>query len=177
MSSGSSTGETGRRSFMGVVAMAGGAAIAVLLAVPGVGYVLDPLLRSMPRLKGWRRVASLASIPTDEPMAVVIEGEQRDAWTRHPRTKLGTVYLMRAGEGVKALSGECPHLGCTIRYDPGQRRYGCPCHRSYFTLEGLQTTGPSPRPMDELETRVRNGQVEVKFVRYRTGTPRRQEIG
>jgi menaquinol-cytochrome c reductase iron-sulfur subunit len=178
MTSPPATGETtSRRGFMGVVVAASALAIGALLAVPGVGYVLDPLLRAVPRLRGWRRVAALASVPRDAPLAVTIEGEQRDAWTRSPRTKLGTVYLRRVEDRVVALSGECPHLGCTIRFDPGHARFGCPCHRSNFTLEGRQTTGPSPRPMDELETRVVNGQVEVRFVRYRTGTPERQEIG
>ena len=36
---------------------------------------------------------------------------------------------------------------------------------------------PSPRPMDPLEVRVRDGSVEVRWVRYRLGVAQRVAEG
>jgi Rieske Fe-S protein len=171
---------TGRRGFMGAMVALGSAAIGVALAVPGVGYVLDPILRRTGSGgRGWRRVADLGAVPADVPVAVPIIGEQRDAWTRHPRSKLGTVYLRRKGDReVLALTAECPHLGCSVGFDTERARFQCPCHESAFDLEGRKLGGPSPRGMDELEARVSaDGKVEVRFVRYRTQKSDKVEIG
>ena len=171
---------TGRRGFMGAMVVLGSAAIAGILAVPGVGYVLDPILRRTGSgSRGWRRVGDLASVPGDAPVAIPIIGELRDAWTRSPRQKLGTVYLRRKDDRtVLALTAECPHLGCSIGFDRTRNRFQCPCHESAFDLEGRKLAGPSPRAMDELESRVTaDGKVEVRFVRYRTQKSDKVEMG
>jgi hypothetical protein len=38
-------------------------------------------------------------------------------------------------------------------------------------------TGPSPRALDELATRVEDGFVLVEFRRFRQGTPGKEPIG
>jgi Rieske Fe-S protein len=170
---------TGRRGFMGAMVALGSAVIAGVLAVPGVGYVLDPLLRRTGSTgRGWRRLGDVASVPTESPVAIPIVGEVRDAWTRYPQQKLGTVYLRRKDDRtVLALTAECPHLGCSIGFDQTRNRFQCPCHESAFDLEGRKLGGPAPRGMDQLETRVTaNGKVEVRFVRFRTQKSDRVEI-
>jgi hypothetical protein len=43
-------------------------------------------------------------------------------------------------------------------------------------MDGEVLGGPAPRGMDELETRVDNGHVEVRFVRFRAQIKERIEI-
>ena len=57
--------------------------------------------------------------------------------------------------GVLALWTKCPHLGCTVPWNPGFNFLGrkgwfrCPCHNSTYTKEGgVLVFGPAPRPMD-----------------------------
>jgi len=57
--------------------------------------------------------------------------------------------------GLIALYRKCPHLGCTVPYNPDftfEGRKGwfrCPCHNSTYTKEGgVIVFGPAPRPMD-----------------------------
>jgi Rieske Fe-S protein len=76
-----------------------------------------------------------------------------------------------------ALNAECPHLGCKVGYDKAQKAFACPCHESSFTQEGERLGGPAPRSLDPLEARVVDGQVEVRFVRYRAQVKERVEIG
>ena len=101
-------------------------------------------------------------------------GIEVDAWSVTPARRVGAVWLLREGAGgdtVKALSAVCPHLGCLI-----ERRgdgFNCPCHVSAFARDGRALDGPSPRAMDPIEVRVRDGAVQVKWVRYRLGVSER----
>src|SRR5262245_48259304 len=82
-----------RRDFFTWLVVAGSAAIGAVLAIPGASYVLDPVLRSGGKKGRWIRVAELASLSKEHPIAAPVVGEQVDAWTKAPSVKLGTVWL------------------------------------------------------------------------------------
>lgn len=166
-----------RRTFLGLLTMAGSAVIGLIVAVPGASYVIDPLLRASGKKGRWVRLGDLASFGDEHPVAVPVEGDQTDAWTRSDKVRLGTVWIRKKGDKVVALSAECPHLGCKVGYDRAQKGFACPCHESAFTQEGELKGGPAPRSLDALETRVVEGQVEVRFVRFRAQVKERVEIG
>jgi menaquinol-cytochrome c reductase iron-sulfur subunit len=165
-----------RRSFLSLLVAAGSALIGVIVAKPGAAYVLDPLLRGGGKKGRWVRVAKLDSL-SDQPIAVPVVGEQVDAWTRQDAVRLGMVWLRKKGDQVVALNAECPHLGCRVGYLKDQKRFGCPCHDSSFSEDGQRLGGPAPRSMDPLEVRVKDGAVEVQFIRYRAQTKERIAIG
>ena len=167
-----------RRAFLTWVTAAGSAVIGAILLVPGSQYVLDPVLRASGKKGRFIRVAELASLSKEHPVSVPVIGEQVDAWTKAPATRLGTVWLrVLPDDQVSAWNAECPHLGCKVGYRAEQGHFGCPCHDSSFSLDGQVTGGPAPRAMDPLEARVRDGHVEVRFVRFRAQTKERIELG
>jgi cytochrome b6-f complex iron-sulfur subunit/menaquinol-cytochrome c reductase iron-sulfur subunit len=148
------------------------------LAVPGLGYILDPLLRGAGQQGRWIRVADLKSVGREHPVAVPVVGEQVDAWTKASAVRLGTVWLRVVGQDrVDALNAECPHLGCKVSYEAEKNCFTCRCHDSTFALDGAVQDGPAPRGMDPIETRVQDGQIEVQFKRYRTQIKERVQIG
>jgi len=155
----------------------GGAAVGLVLAVPGAAYVIDPLMRGAAKKGRWVKLASLQSLGEDHPVAVPVVGQQVDAWTKADNVRLGMVWLRKKGDKVTALNAECPHLGCKVGYDAERKRFACPCHESAFSEEGARLAGPSPRALDPLETRVVDGQVEVRFVRFRAQVEERVEVG
>jgi menaquinol-cytochrome c reductase iron-sulfur subunit len=168
----------GRRDFFTLVGAAGSAAIGALLAVPGASYLLDPLLRGGSEKGRWIRVADFASLSKERPVSAPVVGELVDAWTKASNVRLGTVWLKVTGDDqVSAWNAECPHLGCKVSFDAEKTRFGCPCHDSFFSLDGKVQGGPAPRPMDTLDARVKDGHVEVRFVRFRAQTKERIEIG
>jgi len=171
-------GTKGRRDFFTWILGVGSAAIGALLAVPGASYVLDPVLRGSSKKGRWIRVAELSSLSKEHPVTAPVVGEQVDAWTKSPDVRLGTVWLRVVNDDkVVAYNAECPHLGCKIGFDQSKAKFGCPCHDSSFGLDGAVLGGPAPRGMDELETRVENGHVEVRYVRFRAQIKERIEVG
>jgi menaquinol-cytochrome c reductase iron-sulfur subunit len=78
------------------------------------------------------------------------------------------VYVVPNGSGsLKVLSSVCPHLGCAVRWIDKQDRFICPCHGGTFTKSGERVSGPPLRAMDELESKVENGVLKVRFQYFR----------
>lgn len=63
------------------------------------------------------------------------------AIVRSGLTKLA-LYKNDAGQ-VTRLSAVCPHMGCIVRWNPGERTWDCPCHGSRFSCEGKVSHGPA----------------------------------
>lgn len=75
----------------------------------------------------------------------------------------------QGGPGLLALWWKCPHLGCTVPWQPafvwpdpstGALKSGwfrCPCHGSTYTDAGVRVYGPAPRSMDTMEITVSGG--------------------
>jgi cytochrome b6-f complex iron-sulfur subunit/menaquinol-cytochrome c reductase iron-sulfur subunit len=152
--------------------LGGGALYAGGLAVPAYRFMSTE--GSGPSGERWFRLAKLSSLAEGKPTRVRIVGEHKDAFTVARGQILGSVWLTRKGDEVRALSAICPHLGCAI--DMGKSdKFSCPCHTSSFTLEGVPEEGPSPRPMDELTARVTDGHVEVDFRNFKLGVKEKVE--
>lgn len=77
----------------------------------------------------------------------------------------GVDVLIAVREGrVLALLDRCTHRGCSLA--AGELADGtvvCPCHGSAFRLEdGTVERGPATEPQQPLDTRLRDGAVEVR---------------
>jgi menaquinol-cytochrome c reductase iron-sulfur subunit len=168
-----------RRGFLKRITGWLGAALGAVVAVPGLGFLAAPLGRETVRGgKGPLRVAKLAELTAGKPLRCDVRGELIDAWSRVPDVKLGSCWLVKseAGGGLRAFSTVCPHLGCGVDWNEEQRRFVCPCHDSFFSLEGKVITGPAPRDLDELEVLSDAAEVKVVYRRFRVGTPKKVEV-
>ena len=166
-----------RRGALRVLVAVGSLAYAGLVAVPALRFAAST---STPGGSGggrarWIRLGRLADLPPGEPRRFQVVGDERDAFTITRDQTLGSVWLVREGDKVRALSATCPHLGCSIDLGPDKKSFACPCHTSHFAIGGKAESGPSPRDMDPLEARVVDGYVEVDFRRFRIGVAERKE--
>lgn len=166
-----STPAKGRRALI-MAAAAGTCAIAAGAGGPAAALVLAPL-RAGGSSGRWVKTLKVDQLKDNEPKRVAIVSDRRDAWTVEKNVELGSVWLVKHGDKVLALSAVCPHLGCSINATEGA--FACPCHTSAFDADGKRKSGPSPRDMDVLETKIEDGVVAVDFRRFRIGVAEKVE--
>ena len=167
---------TNRRGALKALAVASGAIYTGALIVPAA-RMLAPSSSGGTGKARWIRVGRLADVKPGEPKRVVVIADEKDAYTITRDQLLGSLWLVRKGDQVTAMSAVCPHLGCSIDINADKQSYFCPCHTSKFSLAGEAVSGPSPRGMDPLDVRIVDGFVEVDFRRYRQGIPTKEEVG
>jgi Rieske Fe-S protein len=165
----------GRRDALRTLAVVGAAAGCAALAVPTVRFVTAPAGGGASAAR-WIPTVRLDSLTNGQPKRVALVADHRDAWTMEKQVVLGAAWLLRDGDGVKAWSVTCPHLGCSIDH-VGTGGFSCPCHDSSFGPDGRRIDGPSPRDMDSFETRIDDGLVLVDFRRFRQGTAEKAPVG
>jgi len=92
------------------------------------------------------------------------------------------VFIVRESKVFRAVSAVCSHLGCTVHVEdqqlaaggPGdarphaqRRQFVCPCHGSRYGADGVNLSGPAPRPLMRcrLSLAADDGQLVVDTAR------------
>ncbi|MDF2931562.1 MAG: putative oxidoreductase [Chryseobacterium sp.] len=52
---------------------------------------------------------------------------------------------------IHLLSPVCPHTGCSVRWNPSEISWDCPCHGSRFDIEGKLLNGPAMTGLKKFE--------------------------
>ncbi len=167
-----------RRKFLKVATCALGGGVGLVVAVPALRLIADP---------AGKTTITAPTEPIDlgpverfkvgaEPRKIeVIAPVVKDAWTSSRNVVLGAAFIRRtAPDKIEALSSVCPHLGCAVGWDGGAGNFLCPCHDSRFAVDGDKLTGPSERGLDPLIVEVKDGRLQLTWVRYRAGIPSRE---
>ncbi|MFN2506364.1 MAG: FAD-dependent oxidoreductase, partial [Acidimicrobiales bacterium] len=64
------------------------------------------------------------------------------------RSDGGAVGAYRDPSGkLHAVSVTCTHMGCSLKWNPAETSWDCPCHGSRFTYTGEIIEGPATRPL------------------------------
>lgn len=76
------------------------------------------------------------------------------------------VFVRREGDDVLALSGRCPHLGCTVtaNSDSEGPPILCPCHDASFDAEGKVLSGPPKEGLAALTVSVPEDPTEMIYL-------------
>jgi len=61
----------------------------------------------------------------------------------------------------RAFIAVCTHLDCTVQYVPGESIIWCACHNGKYDLNGINTSGPPPRPLVPLKVNIQQGEVFI----------------
>jgi menaquinol-cytochrome c reductase iron-sulfur subunit len=164
-----------RRSFFGILLGIGTAGMGALLAVPVLRYVLYPLY-AISRQGEWSDVGDARDFAASkEPQRRTITFTQRDGWREVVSSQ--SVYVSRAADGqLEVLSAICPHLGCSVSWQTNHGMFVCPCHGGEFQPSGLNISGPPPRPMDRLKSKVGDGKLLVRFEYFRPNVPNQETL-
>lgn len=165
--------ESPRRDFIKTTLAAGVGACA--LAAPlgaGALVVLSPASQSG-RAGKFYPLATL-DLLSEKPQKFSVIDDKQDAWMTMSAQKVGSVFLSKVGDEVRAFHALCPHMGCVIqvgkKINPKtgveEEMFYCPCHAAYFAFNGERYDEVSPRDLDSLEVKVEDGQVFVKFENF-----------
>ena len=72
------------------------------------------------------------------------------------------IFIVHDGNGFKAISVVCQHLGCAVEFSKEKNIFECPCHGSKYYRNGVNFAGPAPRPLNHFEIIVDdNGKLVV----------------
>ncbi len=148
-----------RRGALGAVATAIAAFWTAGTAALTAVFVSAPL-----RAPSQRRDASLGAVDSfsDKFRGVDLHIATADGW--HSKEEIMRVYARLDESGVPVvLSGTCTHLGCTVQWNAGENQFQCPCHGGRFSPDGTVLGGPPPRPLQQLNAQVRDGNVVVEL--------------
>lgn len=157
------------------VLASGKSALALLVAIasaPSLAFWWRSARRREAADGGWADLGPAARLEDGAWQGRTVRLTRRDRWRE--ATVEEAVYVRRQGETIEVLSPVCPHTGCLVRRQGDG--FACPCHRSRFDAEGRSQEGPAPRPLDRLESKVESGRLLVRYLRFRSGTARKEPL-
>lgn len=144
-----------RRSFLRVSVFAG--------LTLSVGAMLTGFLGFFNRLKptGFGGVVNVSRARIPLPGAEPSRISEGKFWLSNLKGAEGDVLGVGGTGGLLALYWKCPHLGCTVPWNPSFNGaavnfpgitgwFRCPCHGSTYSRAGIRVYGPAPRPMDTM---------------------------
>ena len=146
-----------RRSILVRFVTAGLTAISAML-VGLVGGAVVP--RASETSRRWRKVISIFDLPPGGPFPAVVAERRADGW--YQTRKQSVIFIDREGEGYRALSATCSHLGCRVKWVDEASEFHCPCHGGIYDREGRVVAGPPPEPLRRLAVRVNETTAEIE---------------
>ena len=163
---GGSGSSVGRRRFLAWFLGAGTVGVAGSLSVPLVRFAVDPLLRTSTETE-WADLGSAEDFTeTDVPQKRTISITQIDGWRKVTSEKV--IYVIKGTDGkLTVLTAVCPHLGCSVKWNDSNHQFKCPCHGGVFDREGTLVSGPPPRGLDALESKIEDGHLKVRYQSFR----------
>ena len=108
----------------------------------------------------WLPVAKTSELGGAEPLLREVTVEHRAGWSVTPR---GHSVFVLPGAGRRVVSAVCPHEGCEVEWDGGQRKFLCPCHDSVFDADGARLAGPAQSDLARLPTRTSGDTLEIQY--------------
>jgi menaquinol-cytochrome c reductase iron-sulfur subunit len=126
------------------------------LGLPALLYLFVP-----PRRKqegAWVDAGTLEQLESDRPVEVTFRRNRTDGWKVFSE-KASAWVVKKKDSQVTAFAPACTHLGCAYHWEDSRDQFVCPCHGSYFSIDGEVIAGPAPRPLDQFEVKLEGNRV------------------
>jgi len=149
-----------RRDAMRVAISLIGGLIGTALGLPAIAFLIGPALKKDEA--NWIRVSSLSTIEVGTPTLFKPRVIRQNGWIEDEQ-EVGIYVLTEDGRNYHALSNICTHLGCRVRWVAEREQFFSPCHNGVFDKHGYVVSGPPPRPLDEFETKIEDGNLYIQL--------------
>jgi menaquinol-cytochrome c reductase iron-sulfur subunit len=163
-----------RRSFLGALVGGISAVVGAIMVVPLIRFAVWPVFHGGGDAE-WFALGSADKFTSEMPVRADVEVRKRDGW----RVSIArqTVYVARVGGKLHVLSAICTHLGCVVPWNDKTKKFACPCHNAFYGPDGAPISGPQPRGLDSLPTKIENGTLYVKYQYFRQLVTKCEVIG
>lgn len=151
--------ELSRRTFLKMLIGVMNALAGLALAIPGVSYVLTPVLRQSQ--EEWIEIGRERDFPGARMAKAAFRYIDAAGYVREERK--GFAWLRRQDDGeLIAFSPKCTHMGCNVAWVETNDRFECPCHGGMYDASGNVIAGPPPRPLDRFAVKIENERVFIQ---------------
>jgi len=154
--------ELGRRQFVKVVLGAIGALMTAVIGLPAVGYIIAPAAKKQEG-EAWIPLGPLENYPIGKPTLFNFTRSKVNGWEKTVNS-YGAYVVRYTADEYKVFSNTCTHLSCRVNWQEDAANFHCPCHDGIFDIQGRVGGGPPPRPLDEYETKLEDGNLLIRFV-------------
>ncbi len=137
------------------------ALLAAVLAVPGLGYLLTPVLRKSQ--SGWIRLGPVADFTGPDPQKATFTYISEAGYTRSEKQGFVWVEAGAQPDSLTVFSAVCTHMGCNVAWVPQEGQFVCPCHGGRYNRDGEVVAGPPPRPLTRLPVRIENDELLIQL--------------
>jgi len=149
-----------RRAFLFKLSVALNAAVAAVLAVPLIGYLLGPATKKNANPGSWIDLGPIADFPV---------GETRLANFRSPVASFDDGDTAKTAAWVRRISDQkfqvfainCAHLGCPVRWFAQSKLFLCPCHGGAYYEDGSRASGPPERGLFEYRYQIAGDTLSI----------------
>ena len=160
-----------RRKFIGYAIGGIAGAVTIGYALPLADYVVGPALKKSEA--AWSKVGSISELQVGVPASVTFSAETTVGWREEKAEQ--DVWVVKKEDGtINVFSPVCPHLGCGYHWDAETSHFRCPCHLSLYDMDGRLLSGPAPRGLDTLPSKVEDGVLYVQYEKFRLGISKKE---
>jgi len=144
-----------RRTFLMKVGLALNAVVALVIAIPVVGYLLGPVTRRK-EYRRWIEIANINDFQPGETKLVTFHNPFTESWDGETANIPAYVRCTAPGQFV-VFAINCAHLGCPVRWFSESQLFMCPCHGGVYYADGSRASGPPERGLFTYEVKVEHG--------------------
>lgn len=142
--------------------------ITAALAWPAVAYLLFSTREDQGN--EWMEVGDISDLKVNNPEEFVFERTRPDGW-RMKTEEVAAWVVKTPQEEIVAFAPMCTHLACAYHWEEERERFLCPCHETFFSVEGAVLNGPAPRPLDRYRVRIEGKRLWLGRILKSEGVP------
>jgi Rieske Fe-S protein len=145
---------TDRRGFLGLVIKGSAAIIGAVTLIPGIGYLLKPILA--------QQRARKAKVVFRNPDDANAKSFVLARYEGQEETAPGIFYKKQEDGKPFVVSSRCTHAACVVDWKEDKKKFHCACHQGWFDENGKNIEGPPDRPLDRFPAEIVNGSVIIE---------------
>ncbi len=137
-------------------------------------YMFFPFFKNSEE-RSFVEIASLNSLVEEQPTLIAFEHPEHDVFQKY--NLIHRVWVIKhSSTKVTVFSPFCPDMSCRYHWDNDSKKFVCPCDASVYSITGKVISGPSPRPLDTLPWKIKDGKLFIEWIKFKPGIPEKIEI-